>query len=324
MCTAATYTGKDHYFGRNLDLELSYNESVTVTPRKFPLKFHQVHDMNEHFAIIGMATVVADYPLYYDATNEKGLSMAGLNFPGNADYKEPAEDVDNVASFEFIPWILGQCETVADVRKLLAKINITNVEFSEQFPPSPLHWMISDKNESITVEQTKAGINVYDNPVGIMTNNPEFPFQMFTLNNYRRVSPKPVASTFADGLELDEYTRGMGSMGLPGDLSSNSRFVKATFTKLNAPKMADENTSVSQFFHILGSVEQQKGCCDVGNGKFEFTIYSSCCNVDRGIYYYKTYDNSQITAVDMHKEDLDSAALKSYKLIEEQQIFAQN
>ena len=88
--------------------------------------------------------------------------------------------------------------------------------------------------------------------------------------------------------------------------------------------MADENTSVSQFFHILGSVEQQKGCCDVGNGKFEFTIYSSCCNVDRGIYYYKTYDNSQITAVDMHKEDLDSAALKSYKLIEEQQIFAQN
>ena len=190
MCTAATYTGKDHYFGRNLDLELSYNESVTVTPRKFPLKFHQVHDMNEHFAIIGMATVVADYPLYYDATNEKGLSMAGLNFPGNADYKEPAEDVDNVASFEFIPWILGQCETVADVRKLLAKINITNVEFSEQFPPSPLHWMISDKNESITVEQTKAGLNVYDNPVGIMTNNPEFPFQMFTLNNYRRVSPK--------------------------------------------------------------------------------------------------------------------------------------
>ena len=266
----------------------------------------------------------ADYPLYYDATNEKGLSMAGLNFPGNADYKEPAEDVDNVASFEFIPWILGQCETVADVRKLLAKINITNVEFSEQFPPSPLHWMISDKNESITVEQTKAGLNVYDNPVGIMTNNPEFPFQMFTLNNYRRVSPNPVASTFADGLELDEYTRGMGSMGLPGDLSSNSRFVKATFTKLNAPKMADENTSVSQFFHILGSVEQQKGCCDVGNGKFEFTIYSSCCNVDRGIYYYKTYDNSQITAVDMHKEDLDSAALKSYKLIEEQQIFAQN
>ena len=175
MCTAATYTGKDHYFGRNLDLELSYNESVTVTPRKFPLKFRQVHDMNEHFAIIGMATVVDDYPLYYDATNEKGLSMAGLNFPENADYKEPAEDVDNVASFEFVPWILGQCETVADVRKLLERINITNVEFSEQFPPSPLHWMISDKNESITVEQTKAGLNVYDNPVGVMTNNPEFP-----------------------------------------------------------------------------------------------------------------------------------------------------
>lgn len=324
MCTAATYTGADHYFGRNLDLELSYNETVTVTPRNFPLKFRQENDLDSHYALIGMATVAAGYPLYYDATNERGLSMAGLNFPGNADYKKPAGGFDNIASFEFIPWILGQCADVAEARVLLDRINITDDKFSEQLPPSPLHWMISDRNESVTVEQTTEGLNVYDNPVGVMTNNPEFPFQMFTLDNYRRVSAKPVEATFAPDIELNEYSRGMGSMGIPGDLSSNSRFVKAVFTKLNAPKMDTENTSISQFFHILGSVEQQKGCCDVGNGKFEFTIYSSCCNMDRGIYYYRTYDNSQITAVDMHRENLDSSGLKSYKLVEEQQILEQN
>ena len=245
--------------------------------------------MNEHFAIIGMATVVADYPLYYDATNEKGLSMAGLNFPGNADYKEPAEDVDNVASFEFIPWILGQCETVADVRKLLAKINITNVEFSEQFPPSPLHWMISDKNESITVEQTKAGLNVYDNPVGIMTNNPEFPFQMFTLNNYRRVSPKPVASTFADGLELDEYTRGMGSIGLPREIFHPTRVsLKQRSTKLNAPKMADRNTRASVNSSTFSvPLNNRRDAATLATANLNSRFISSCCNVDRGIYYYR-------------------------------------
>ena len=155
MCTATTYTGKDHYFGRNLDLDLSYNESVTVTPRKFPLKFRQVHDMNEHFAIIGMATVVADYPLYYDATNEKGLSMAGLNFPGNAVYSKVQTGKDNIAQFEFIPWILGQCANVQEARVLLSHINLVDTPFNEKYPVSPLHWILADKEEAITIESVQ-------------------------------------------------------------------------------------------------------------------------------------------------------------------------
>ena len=87
MCTAITYKTKHHYFGRNLDLEVSYGEKVTITPRNFPFHFRKVKDLKYHYAMIGVATVVDNVPLYYDATNEKGLSMAGLNFPGNADYK---------------------------------------------------------------------------------------------------------------------------------------------------------------------------------------------------------------------------------------------
>ena len=83
---------------------------------------------------------------------------------------------------------------------------------------------------------------------------------------------------------------------------------------MNSLSENSEESSVSQFFHILGSVEQQRGCCDLGDGKYEITIYSSCCNMDKGIYYYRTYDNSRTCAIDMHHEDLDSAALISYPL----------
>ncbi|MFC2663099.1 MAG: choloylglycine hydrolase, partial [Eubacterium sp.] len=285
MCTAATYTGKDHYFGRNLDLEFSYNEQVTVMPRNFPLKFRHADELDEHFAMIGMAYVVDGYPLYYDATNECGLSMAGLNFPGNADYKPLDPDTENdgivnITPFEFIPWILGQCSDLFDVRAFLDRINLLNENFSEQLPLSPLHWMISDQKGSIVVECVKDGLKVYDNPVGVMTNNPTFDYQLFNLNNYMQVSKEPSRNSFAEGLNLDQYSRGMGGIGIPGDLSSASRFVKVAFTKMNSLPSDTESGSISQFFHILGSVDQQKGCVHLGGDKYEYTIYSSCCNMD--------------------------------------------
>ena len=324
MCTAATYKTKDHYFGRNLDLEFSYKETVTVTPRNYEFNFRNVGSVKTHYALIGMSYVMNDYPLYYDATNEKGLSMAGLNFPGNAYYGEIKDGKDNVAPFEFIPYILCQCSTVEEAREKLNNLNIANINFSDELPASPLHWIIADKNSSITVESVKDGLKVYDNPVGILTNNPTFDIHMFNLNNYMSMSIEPPKNTFSDKLNLTAYSRGMGALGLPGDLSSASRFVKATFTKMNSLSGDSENESISQFFHILDSVCQQRGCVHMGENQYEITIYSSCVNTDKGIYYYKTYDNSQISAVDMHKENLDSDKLVNYDLIKEGQILYQN
>lgn len=324
MCTAANYTAKDHYFGRNLDLEFSYNETVTVTPRNFTFAFRKAPELKTHHAIIGVATVADGYPLYYDASNEKGLSMAGLNFPDNADYKPELQGKTNITPFEFIPWILGQFESIEEVKNALRDMNLVNIPFSKEFPLSPLHWIISDRNESITVESVKDGLKVYDNPVGVLTNNPTFDIQLFNLNNYMSLSPDPPENLFSKNLKFDTYSRGMGAIGLPGDLSSMSRFVKATFTKMNSVSGESESEAVSQFFHILGSVVQQRGCAQVGGGKYEITIYSSCCNTSKGIYYYKTYENSQVTAVDMHKENLDGSELASYSLVKDQQIHMQN
>ena len=274
--------------------------------------------------MIGMAYVAENYPLYYDAVNEKGLGMAGLNFVGNADYKEKVQGKDNVGQFEFIPWILSQCATVQEAKVLLEKINLVSIAFNEELPVAQLHWIIADRDESITVESVKEGIRIYHNPVGVLTNNPPFDEQMFQLNNYMHLSPKPPKNHFSDKLPLYAYSRGMGALGLPGDLSSQSRFVRVAFTKMNSVSGDSESESVSQFFHILGSVDQQRGCCDIGAEKFEITIYTSCCNADQGIYYYTTYNNHQITAVNMHKEQLDGVCLARYPLILGEQIKMQN
>ena len=324
MCTAATYKTRDFYFGRTLDYERSYNEAVTVTPRNYPFCFRCMGTMEVHFAIIGMACVLEDYPLYYDAVNEKGLGMAGLNFVGNAVYREETQEKDNAAQFELIPWILGQCSSVQEAKALLGKLNLVNTPFSKELPPAQLHWLIADCNEAITVEAVQEGVKIYHNPVGVLTNNPPFDQQMFHLNNYMQLSPKAPQNHFSDKLPLHAYSRGMGAIGLPGDLSSQSRFVRAAFTKMNAVSGDSEDESISQFFHILGSVEQQRGCCDIGGGKYEMTIYTSCCNATKGIYYYTTYGNHQITAVDMHREHLDGNSLVQYPLFSSEQIRMQN
>ena len=324
MCTAATYKTKDFYFGRTLDYEFSYGDEVTVTPRNYPFHFREMGDMVSHYAIIGMAYVAEDYPLYYDGINEKGLGMAGLNFVGNAACWDKKEGKDNLAQFEFIPWILGRYSTVKEARSFIENMNILNTPFSDKLPLAQLHWIIADREEAITVEAVKEGIKIYDNPVGVLTNNPPFSQQLFALNNYMHLSVKSPADTFAAGLDLQRYSRGMGAIGLPGDLSSQSRFVKAAFTKMNSLSGEGEEESVSQFFHILGSVDQQRGLCELDDGKYEITLYTSCCNADKGIYYYTTYDNHQITAVDMHKENLDGDKLIRYPLIKEEQIRMQN
>ncbi len=324
MCTAATYRTKDFYFGRTLDYEFSYGEEITVTPRNYPFSFRYLPEKREHYAIIGMAHVEEDYPLYYDAVNEKGLGMAGLNFVGNAVYGEVREGKENVAVFELIPYILSQCENTEEARELLGKIQITDTKFKEQLPNGRLHWIIADEKEAITVESVTEGLKIYENAPGVLTNNPPFPMQMFQLNNYMQLSSRQPENLFSDQLSLETYSRGMGALGLPGDLSSASRFVRVAFTKLHARSGEGEADSVGQFFHILGSVEQTRGCCELENGKYEITIYTSCCNATKGIYYYTTYTNRQITAVDMHREKLDGTELIRYPMLEEEQIRLQN
>ena len=121
MCTALSFHG---LFGRTLDLEWSLNEQVTITPRHFPLALRRLPGLDSHYAFIGMAHVEEGFPLYYDGINEHGLAIAGLNFPHSAKYQPQIPGKDNIAAFEVIPWLRGDCRTVSDARRKLENSNM--------------------------------------------------------------------------------------------------------------------------------------------------------------------------------------------------------
>lgn len=314
MCTAVCYRKNSSYFGRNLDLDRVYGERVVITPRNYAIKMRCERAIISHYAMIGMATVVNDFPLYYEATNEKGLSMAGLNFPENAVYYEFSEEKDNITPFELIPWILAQCSCIDEAKALLGKINLVNVDFSEQLPLSPLHWMISDNKFSLVVEPLKDGLKIYDDPFEVLTNNPPFEYHYTNVSNYMGLCIGHATSQFRESIPMKNYSLGMGALGLPGDFSSTSRFIRALFVKENSVSEDNEASNVNQFFHILNAVAMPRGCV-LATEDFEYTLYSSCCNADRGIYYYTTYNNLEITAVNMHDVDLSSANLYVYGVV---------
>lgn len=324
MCTALALKTADFYFGRNLDLEYHYVEQVVITPRKYVFSFLHEQKKEEHYALIGMAYVNENYPLYYDACNEKGLCMASLSMPIYTCYKTYQFDKHNVAPFELIPYLLSQCESVEAVKEVMKDVNIVAESFRDTLPLTPLHFMVSDKKESIVIECLQDGMHIYENNVGVLCNNPPFPMMLFQLNHYMQLTSKMPMNQFSEDIDFKVYSNGLGAFALPGDNSSVSRFVRCVFHKYNAFIKNSEEDSVVQFFHILDSVKQIKGSVICKDGKYEKTIYTSCINANTQTYYYKTYENSAISMVCMNNENLDSNKLICYPLLLKNSVYIQN
>lgn len=312
MCTSILMKSKDVYFGRNLDVNQAYNQEVVISPRNYCFNFSKEASQDNHYAIIGMATIIDNYPLYADAANEKGLAIAGLNFPDNAHYFDVLPTGYNVSAYEFIPWILCKCESLAEVKKLLKNVTITNTPFSSSMGLTPLHWMISDKSGSIVVESMSDGLKIIDNPIDVLTNNPPFEYHLQNLNNYMHLTSTPPKNTFTQKTKLVSYGAGMGAIGLPGDSSPSSRFIRAAFNLSNSVCDITEASCVTQFMHILNSVAMVKGTVEIKEKDYDITLYSSCINLTSGVYYYKNYFNNEIIKIDMHTKDLTSNSLISF------------
>lgn len=310
MCTAIT---DHHLFGRNLDLEYGYHEEAVILPRNYPIPFRQTNIMDAHFRIIGIATVDNGYPLFYDAMNEKGLCMAGLDFPDNAFYQSANDHLTNIAPFELIPWILCQCSSVQEAKQLLSQTNLCDIRYSAQFPQSPLHWILADGAESIVIEPMKNGLKIYDDPVGVLCNNPPFPFHLHHLAGYQHLSAGEQENTF-EGISLKPYGGGMGAIGLPGDFSSGSRFIKASFVKWHSKCPDQKDGAITQFFHLLDTVAMPSGAIRVRGGQNEITRYCSCYDRMAGKLYFVTYHNRRIRAVSMDETAQDKNKLIRYPM----------
>ena len=328
MCTCMTYRKERFYFGRNLDLEYSFGEQVAVTPRNYPLHFRNGEKQEHHYAIIGMAAGEKSYPLYAEAANEKGLCMAGLNFPGNARYRAPEAGKTNVASWEMIPYLLGSCASVDEAEIILKKLCVTDEAFAVQMPAAPLHWMLADRERCLVLEAVEEGLKIYENPFGVLTNNPPFPYHRENMRNYLNLTAGSPCNRLSEELELIPYGQGLGALGLPGDASPASRFVKTVFLKYNSVTEKEEGNAaeaelaeITEFFHILEQVGMIRGMVRTSEGRCDITLYSSCICPETGKYYFRTYGDSRIQAVDLWEENPDGSALSFCEPERQQQIF---
>lgn len=296
MCTAINDTSKNHLFGRTLDLEYSLDEEVVITPRRFVFCFLHEEKSYEHYAIIGAAHIEGGVPLYYDGMNEKGLCVAALRLPIITAYHEKMPKKRNLASFELIPWLLCNFDSVKAVKNALAEVNITSESFSDGLSTTPLHWIVGDAKESLVIESVKDGLKIYDDPFGVLTNAPDFPMQC------------KVCECHADGGEP-----------ILGDLSSSSRFMRAcNALKFTLPSK-QKNESVSRFFHIMSTVNQPHGLFRADERQLR-TVYTSCMDTEDQTYYFTTYDCRKIRGVRMKNAHLDLDTLTTFPMKREEWI----
>ena len=295
MCTAIALRGEDSfYFGRNMDIYYPLGFDTARIERGAPFSFSCGESVAACNAVIGTAVVVDGYPLYADGMNDKGLCMAGLEFPDLAFYSDaPVENKKSVSPYEFIPWVLTQCGTVDEVRTLLGKTHLINRPFSKELPLTPLHWMIADGKKSIAVETTVNGNFVYGCESNVLTNAPEYPFHAVNLRQYANLTADQPVTLEDKNSFGSPFSSGFGAIGLPGDFSSASRFVKAAFVAKNASMIIDgSDDGVSELIRALFSVAVPRGAVKVNDGRYNMTVYTSCMDVNGGKYYRIPYELS--------------------------------
>ena len=309
MCTSLSMNSGGFCFGRNMDIEFEFNADVVIMPRRYPIRFRKAGEIACHYAMTGTAMLAEGYPLYAEAINEKGLCMAGLSFPDSRLSDCGGHGV-GISPFELIPWVLSQCADISEARALLQRTSLIAIPFSESIPLTPLHWHIADKNGAIVLESTADGVRIYDDPVGVLTNSPPFTFHLTNLRQYLHLSPEyPDSVTFGKTV-LSPYGRGFGAIGLPGDFSPASRYVRAAYLKLNSPEASSENDLIMQTLHILRNVAMPHGSVQTQDDRNERTDYSCC--MSGSVYYFCGYNDSSLCAVDMSHERLDGYTLIVY------------
>ncbi len=324
MCTSISFCDRGLY-GRNLDLEYHFGEQVIITPRTHPFTFHHREPLTQHFALIGMARRAGDTPLYAEAANEKGLYMTGLYFPGNARYfDQPQPEALNLAPYELIPLVLGSCATASQARALLEKVRLIAQPFAPGYPLAPLHWQVAGPDGSFILEPMEDGLHFYEDKAGVLTNNPPYPYQVMNLNNYRALSPATPPNTFDPEMNLSVYGQGLGGLGLPGDVSPMSRFVRAAFFCRHADFPQDRAGQVSQFFHLLGSVAVVRGSVITPEGRLDETTYSCCFDAQEQVYYYQTYHSGGIRGVRLTPEAMDAQGLGCFALAQTPRFVLEN
>ena len=311
MCTGVRFsdgTG-NMYFGRNLDWSCGYGEKVVITPRGYKYSSAFLGEMGG-LAVIGMGIIAENVPLYFDCANEHGLAVAGLNFPGYAAYADSAVDgKTNVAAYEFPLWVALNFKTVDEAEKALKDVVIVAKPINDQYPVSQLHWLIGDAKRSIVVEYTANGMEIYENDVDVLTNQPGYGWHKENLRNYMNLGSKMPEEVKWDKAKMTAFGSGSLMRGLPGGFYSTDRFIRVAYLNTHYPVQPDEATNVSRLFHTLAGVAMIDGGAAMADGAFEKTVYTGGYSTATQTYYYNTYEDPAIQSVTLKDQKLDSKEL---------------
>ncbi|MBE6532253.1 MAG: linear amide C-N hydrolase [Ruminococcaceae bacterium] len=353
MCTAISLMG---LAGRTLDLECSFGEEVAVTPVGFRRKFIFEGERQSHHALIGVAHIHNGTPLYYDAMSDAGLYMAALNFPKCAVYQEHREGKINLASAELIPYILGECANLSTALAKLREVNITP-DGVMGLPVTELHWFLTDGSRSIVIEPMANGVEITENPHEVLANSPNIAYHMTKMADFSSLSPTNPKILEKNTQRFPLYSRGMGALGLPGDYSSSSRFIRAAFLVKNIKEFGtinpqnNENNSnneniftqisdkikinannspqktenaeygkISAFFHLADSLAVPYGAVLTDEGRAVYTVYTSCADLSRRIYYLTTYHCRTPRMIALTEENSSLHTVKRFALSRQEKI----
>lgn len=320
-CTGLKLKAKDGtvVHGRTLEFGIDIPTSVVVVPRGFTFTGTTSEGAGLSYkAKYGAVGCVAyDDPSILDGINEKGLAVGTFYFPGFASYSKITNDNRSKAlsPIEFSNWVLTQFATLEEVKAGISAVVIAPTVYKDwgnQVPP--FHYIVYDKaGNSLVIEPTEGKLVVYDNPLGVFTNSPKFDWHMTNLRNFINFRTENVAPLKIDGIELAPFGQGSGMVGLPGDFTPPSRFVRAAIFSTTAIPPANNEDAVFQIFHILNQFDIPVGVARQtidGIVHSDYTLATCVKNPQTLVYYFKTYENQSISAVDLNKFDLNATNVK--------------
>ena len=281
---------------------------IGIFPRNFKFTGQTPEGLNgknwtAKYGVVGLDGLLKDL-LLTDAMNEKGLAVGLFYHPGFAEYPEfdPAK-ASNTISAEDVPiFILSQCATIKDVRDLISAVRVVPVVEETLGIPIPAHWMVTDASgESIVIEFTDKKVKIHENPLGVITNSPNYDWHMTNLRNYVNLSQVAIPKTKIGELDFAPLGAGSGMIGLPGDFTPPSRFIRATaFTQTarpieNSKEAVYETLRILDNFNLpLGSAEGSTGKSDLLKGMRSSTIWTCVWDLKGKVLYYHTQHNRRL------------------------------
>lgn len=293
MCTTVGFSyNKGIVFGRTLEMGVKLDNHILYVPKDYP---NFINTYEAKYAVIG--TGFMKQPALGDGINEMGLMGSNNLLPHYASFsKEPAEGKINLTTASAFNFLLSRCRDVEEVRNEAEIMNIITHGETEEDISIPMHFFFKDKSGNAIVLEPKDGqLLAYDNPYGVLTNAPEFPWHVINLKNYINLQPENIEETDFNGVPVTKFGNGSGLVGLPGDFSPPSRFVRSAYFVANTPKDLARQEAILQAFRILSQADIPTGAVvDTKEGNNDETLYTAVMDTNKKAYFIKHHDNINI------------------------------